>query len=184
MPRRRSLILVLSCLLSMQSACTLTTFHPKTSNPTTGISPELACANREKFEALRSLALPLGQYFIIGSGPIGIRNLRVINDIDIIVSFELWNSLAKKHGAVETNGVTKIVFPNINVEAFREDYSFGNSEAILVNRHFSDRIAGADVIEGLAFDSLDDFIFFKKISGRPKDLQDVKLAEDYLNSLR
>lgn len=181
---RSSLILVLSYVLCMQSACTLTTLHPTTSNPVPRISPELARVNREKFEAFRSLALPLGQYFIIGSGPIGIRNLRVINDIDIVVSFELWNSLAQKYGIVEKNGVTKVVIPNINVEAFREDYSFGNSEAILANRHFADRIARADIIEGLAFDSLEDFIFFKKISGRPKDLQDVKLAQDYLDSRR
>ena len=106
------------------------------------ISPELAHKNKEKFDAFRALALPLGQYFITGGGPLGIRDLRVINDIDIVVSNELWNSLSAQYGVVVTNGITKIVFSNINVEAFREG-SFGAAEEISDNRRVKDRMVAS-----------------------------------------
>ncbi len=138
--------------------------------------------NKEKFDAFRELNLPLGQYFITGGGPLGVRNLRAIGDIDIVVSQELWDDLAKQFGVVEDKGVTKIVFPNIDVEALREGSFSG--EASEKNRSVADRLGRADIIDGLAFESLDDFIFFKRKSGRPKDFQDIELAHQYLQMQR
>jgi len=40
--------------------------------------------NQEKFLAVRDLKLPIKQYAITGSGPLGIRKLKKIDDIDII----------------------------------------------------------------------------------------------------
>ena len=67
--------------------------------------------------AIKELDLPIGQYAITGSGNAGIRNLREIGDIDIIVSAELWNVLAAKYGVTDETGVKKIVFPDGIVEA-------------------------------------------------------------------
>lgn len=41
--------------------------------------------NRQKFAALKKLGLSIDQYVITGSGALGIRNLKEIGDIDIIV---------------------------------------------------------------------------------------------------
>jgi hypothetical protein len=77
--------------------------------------------NHQKFKALKKWNLPIGKYAITGSGPLGIRNLREINDIDIIVTSELWDSLAERYGIIDKNGVKKIVFPEGKVEAFEKD---------------------------------------------------------------
>ena len=37
--------------------------------------------NAQKFEQFKKLNLPLGEYAITGSGPMGIRNLKAIGDI-------------------------------------------------------------------------------------------------------
>lgn len=42
--------------------------------------------NRDKFDKLTRLNLPINQYAITGSGPMGARGLKDIGDIDIIVS--------------------------------------------------------------------------------------------------
>ena len=56
-----------------------------------------AKSNESKFAVIKALHLPIDQYAITGSGALGIRNLRAIGDIDIIVTPELWNILAKKY---------------------------------------------------------------------------------------
>ena len=63
--------------------------------------------NRQKFAAVTKLDLPIGQYAITGSGALGIRNLREIGDIDIIVTAELWNVLAAKYGVTDETGVKR-----------------------------------------------------------------------------
>ncbi len=59
--------------------------------------------------------------------------LRDINDIDIVVSLELWEVLSRKYGSVNMGSVTKIVFPDMDVEAFREG-SFGEFEEQIIGR--------------------------------------------------
>lgn len=135
--------------------------------------------NRKKFEAFRKLGLPIGQYCITGGGPLGIRNLREINDIDIVVSADLWEQLAKTYKVIEAKGVTKIVFADIDVEALREG-SFGKLEDRNKGRTVLERISRAELIDGLPFESLDDFIYFKRKSGRPKDLRDIEIAESLI----
>jgi len=45
--------------------------------------------NQKLFDIVRKLNLPLDKYAITSSGPIGVRNLRKINDVDIICTDEL-----------------------------------------------------------------------------------------------
>lgn len=93
------------------------------------MSDEIKKSNMLKFAAVKSLNLLVGQYAITGSGSLGIRNLRAIGDIDIIVTADLWNALEKEHGVTDENNVWKIIFPNGLVEAFGEDSFY--SEALL-----------------------------------------------------
>ncbi len=132
--------------------------------------------NDEKFETLKKFNLPLGHYAIIGSGPLGIRNLRAIADIDIIVSEELWNILADKYEIVEEHGIKKIVFPGNLIEAFCES-SFDIYIKDKDQPTISERITQADIINQLPFESLDNTIYFKRKMGREKDLQDIAMIE-------
>lgn len=77
--------------------------------------------NTEKFSHLRQFNLPIDQYAITSSGVLGIRNLRVMGDIDLIVTPKLWNVLAAQYGITVDKGVKKIVFPGGIIEAFYQD---------------------------------------------------------------
>ncbi len=61
--------------------------------------------NVEKFDILRGQNLPVEQYAITGSGPMGIRDLKVIGDIDIIVTDELWKVLELRFGVTDSNEI-------------------------------------------------------------------------------
>lgn len=133
--------------------------------------------NREKFDILRKFDLPITEYAITASGPIGIRNLREIQDIDLIVTGKLWDHLVAKYGMTNINHIKKVLLPGGLIEVFCEE-SFGS------DKHFpsvAQRIARAEIIEGLPFESLDDLIAFKRRLGREKDLADLVLLTQHLN---
>jgi len=137
---------------------------------------EMIKKNQQKFSEIKKLNLPLGQYAITGSGALGIRNLREIGDIDIIVDLELWNTLAKKYGVIDENGIKKIVFLNGLIEAFQEDsfYTMKKDHSV---PSITARINQADIIQGLPFESLEHVLYFKRTMGREKDLNDVLMIE-------
>lgn len=137
--------------------------------------------NQEKFSILRRFNLPIDQYAITGSGALGIRNLRVIGDIDIIVTSKLWNILEKRYGVTDENNVKKIVLSNGVLEALGEQ-SYAK-EKDLNAPSITKRIASAEIIEGLPFESLEHVLYYKRKMGREKDEQDIKIIEALLSSL-
>ncbi len=136
--------------------------------------------NKQKFSKLKSFHLPIGQYAIISSGPLGTRNLREIGDIDIIVTTELWNTLAQSYGVVEKDGVKKITFPGGLIEAFYEG-SFNVSEDTDAPT-VVERIATAEIIDGLPFELLEYVLYYKRKMGREKDLKDIELIKAWMSS--
>lgn len=138
---------------------------------------EMIRNNRQKFSEVKKLGLPLGQYAITGSGALGIRNLRAIGDIDIIVAPKLWESLVKKYGLVDKDGVKRVVIPGGLVEAFGECSYAADTNAPTI----TDRIARAEQIDGLPFESLADVLYYKRKMGREKDLRDIRLIEKTVN---
>ena len=129
--------------------------------------------NAEMFASLRAFNLPVNEYLITGSGPLGIRNLKAIGDIDIVVSNQLWDILADQFGVTIDNDVQKIALPGGIVDAFYEK-SFN---PLLDAPNIRSRIENAEIIEGLPFDSLENTLFFKRKMGREKDLKDITLLE-------
>lgn len=137
--------------------------------------------NKEKFDALRKWQLPINQYVIIGSGPLGIRNIKTIGDIDILVSPELWATLVEKYGIADENGIRKIVFPDGIVEAFGEG-SFYSFQQLPQDPALNDRIKNAEIMEGLPFDTLENVLYYKRKQGREKDLKDIYLIEQWMKT--
>lgn len=121
----------------------------------------------------------MDQYAIIGSGPLGIRNLKAIGDIDIIVTPTLWNTLAEKYGIMDENGVRKIVLPGGVVEAFG-DNSFYTALEDPQAPTIASRIKDAEMIDGLPFDSLENILYYKRKDAREKDLKDISLIEQWM----
>ena len=136
-------------------------------------------SNSEKFSAFKELDLPLGQYVISGSGPMGIRNIKAIGDIDIIVTRELWEILSKKYEVGEESGIRKIVFPGGIIEAFSEDTWFSDLKDPK-SPNISESIKNAEIIDGLAFDRLENVLFYKRNTAREKDLKDIDIIEKWI----
>ncbi len=132
--------------------------------------------NQEKFAALKKYNLPLGQYAVTGSGPMGIRKLKVIGDIDIVVSPELRDTLIEKYGLTDDGKVKKVVFPEGHIEAFWNG-SFYTQSKDKKAPTMAGIISRAEIIEGLPFASLADVLYFKNKMKRDKDLEDICLIE-------
>jgi len=123
---------------------------------------------------LEKLNLPKDKFAITSSGPIGIRNIREINDIDIIVSPDLWQDLSIKYKVVKENDLESIYIGNIQV--------LGNG-SLYTNPKFGDvinQINNADIIDKYRYVKLNTILEVKKLMSRPKDINDVKLIEEYL----
>lgn len=124
---------------------------------------------------LNKLTLPEDQFVIVGSGPLGVRDIRECRDLDVLVTDELWNELAKKYPIKQEHGIDKIeVDEDIEMlakgSAFR-DPNIASIEEIIKN---------ADIIEGIRFINLELLVKFKQKMGREKDLKDIDLIKDYL----
>lgn len=147
--------------------------------PDKATSEKILQRNQEKFAALKKYNLPTNQYAIIGSGPLGIRGLREIGDIDIVVSPELRDKLAAKYGIVDTGKVRKIVFPGENIEAFWEGSLDNMLQKDPEDPSMQDIIHRAEIIDGFPFQSLEDLMYFKHKTKRDKDLRDILLIKKW-----
>ena len=129
--------------------------------------------NKELFAQIRALALPVGQYAIFGSGPMGIRDLKECSDIDIIVSESLWGIFKNSPGW------------NLKVSSSGGEYLSKDDIEIWKDwkpwyRDVMPLIKEAEMINGLAFVRLERVIEWKRIFGREKDLKDVQAINKYL----
>ena len=139
---------------------------------------EIKQKNQLKLNALKKYDLPIGQYAVSGSGPLGIRGLREIGDVDIIVSPQLRDILIAKYGMVDDGKVKKIVFPDDDIEALWEE-SFYTQPTDEHKPTVKDMISRAEIIEGLPFLSLSDVLYFKRKMNRSKDLEDIRLIKEW-----
>lgn len=135
--------------------------------------------NKKLFSTFKELSLPLGQYAITSSGVLGVRHLREMGDIDVIVDAKLWDILARKYGIIKEKGIQKIALAEGLIEAFGE-HSFDHQNLDdRVMPTVTERIAAAEIIDGLAFESLEHVIYFKQLMAREKDLKDILLIETW-----
>jgi hypothetical protein len=129
---------------------------------------------------VRSLGLPEGSYLIIGGSCLAIHGIRESNDIDIVVTPEQFEKLREQGWEIDQSfkqkwgreRLTRGPF-EVYTEVSREDGTYVPAAEL---------IPKAEMIDGLPFMPLIDVIFFKQVNGRPKDIQDIALIEDYLQS--
>lgn len=136
--------------------------------------------NHQKFAYLRSLNLPLGRYAITGSGPLGIRDVRAVGDIDLIVDDILWGKLAFYH-PVDTS----VAFNRINIGPYIEVLGEGSILAPrITSPTLSEMLAAAEIIAELPFITLPHLLHFKEqILNRPKDQPDIAALKRLLRPL-
>ena len=127
---------------------------------------------------LDALKLPENKYVIVGSGPLGVRGIRESQDLDILVNDDLWEKLSNKYGILNKNG-------NLAIRISDTIEVFGNKtflNQLPDNTTVEEQIKNAETIESHPFQSLEHLKFFKKIGGRQKDLDDIILLQDLINS--
>lgn len=123
---------------------------------------------KQLLKELKKLNFPSDQYAIFGSGPMGIRGLKEINDLDVVVSGGLYEKLKNKFKE-EKPGQIKIG----NVEIFPCWNALIEKPEEVIKR--------AENIHGFKFITLPDLIQWKSKMGREKDKKDIEIIEEFLN---
>ncbi len=127
--------------------------------------------NDELFNKVRDLKLPVGQYAIFGSGPMGVRGLKTCHDIDIIVTEDLWNTYKAKGWEVRNMSHGSRYLFNDEIELWK-DWKPGEWDIHKL-------IKEAEIINGLPFVKLEKVLQWKKLSGREKDLKDIETIQKF-----
>lgn len=135
--------------------------------------------NQELFDELRQFDLPIGEYLIIASGPMGIRMLREISDVDLKVTDKLWAELAKTYEIFYDECEVMKLRLSDNIEAMCEaSFKDRNQDAPKIDQ----QIKEAEMIDGLPFENIQTTLYFKRKSTREKDAKDVVLIEKWLKN--
>lgn len=133
---------------------------------------------KKLFSDLKNLKLPLGQYAVFGSGPMGIRDLREIHDIDLIVTQELFDQFKNNldwevKDIYENNDCFNgLINRKLNIEMFTKWYTDWDTEKL---------IKEAEMISELPFIKLEYVVQWKKQFASEKDLKDVELIKKFLS---
>lgn len=129
---------------------------------------------KELLNELEQLNLPKNQYALFGSWPLWMRWLRACNDIDLIVTKNLWNSLVEKYPD-NLQTTPYVAFEIWNIEIIQSCH-------ILTDR-IEEMIENADIIDGFPCIKLEYLLEWKEFMWREKDLRDVEIIKNYQNSL-
>jgi hypothetical protein len=128
----------------------------------------------EVIAIIESLGLPKGDFALHGSAPLlAYRLVDEINDLDIVSRGAAWE-YATSLAPTQRGEKDDVVRPQAGVEIFNGWLGDDSNELI----------AGATVIEGVPFVSLEAVLRFKRRLNRPKDEKHIRLIEHYLESQR
>ena len=129
------------------------------------------------FKKLKELNFPLGEYVLVGSGPLAARGIREASDLDIAVTDKLWRQLFDSGDYKTEERYGRLFLTEKNSEDVDiikqldwEDYPTTVEEAI----------KSADIIQGFPFLNISETIKFKTALGREKDFRDIEMLKDYL----
>ncbi len=119
-------------------------------------------------ERIAELDLPKDSYVVVGSGILGALDIRASNDIDLVVTEEVYRyikSLAWEQGFWSD----KVVFK-------KDVFDIGND---WYGKSAEDLLEQAQIVDGIPYLSLDNVYEWKKTNAREKDLRDLKLIDEY-----
>ncbi len=123
-------------------------------------------------QRVKDLGLPLDQLVVIGSGLLDVYGLRSADDIDLVVSESLYDSLKIRRDYQESTKHDERCLTADKVEVW-QTWGAGYEFKVL--------LSNAVTIDGVSFISPDLLIVKKRELGRDKDLNDIKLLEQYLH---
>ncbi len=130
-------------------------------------------------QKIKALDLPIGKYIVFGSSVMEVHGIRKAKDIDLIVDKDVYRELKnrgwKRYWFFKRVLTCKALKKDGN-EAFShikwKTYQVGNDELF----------KKAEIIDGVPFMEINEYLRYKRCLPRPKDKADVKLIEAYLAS--
>jgi hypothetical protein len=128
----------------------------------------------EVIKKVKSLNFPENSYIVYGSAPFAVFGIREVNDIDLLVSKELYAKL-KKSGWEKVYKGPKDEPVTYDIFEAHDTWEFSPYAPTL-----SELLSRAVKVEDVYFASLEDVRKWKVASGRPKDIKDLVLIDAYL----
>ncbi len=127
-------------------------------------------------DELKSLNLPKGKFAIFGSGPLSVRGLRENEDLDVLVTPDLWNELAEKYPITTKKGrPDSIYIGHIQIlEVHYKDWSPHITDATKL-------ITEAEIINGFSFVKLEYLLSCKRMMDGEKHIKDIEIIQKYLD---
>lgn len=134
-------------------------------------------------DKLANFGLTAGNSIVIGSGVMGAYGIRKSHDVDVVVDAGLYAQLKTGGRFQEKKYYGRPVLLDGDLEISASWYAVG------ANRDLQHLAKQAVIIRGVRYISLDFLLAVKRGwiaegDGRQKDIDDVRLIEAYLNSLR
>lgn len=124
---------------------------------------------------VKRLSLPMDSYVVFGSCPMAAAGLREANDIDLLVSEEIYEKLKKTGWKVLHKGPKDEPVVHGIFEA-HQNWDFSPYSPTL--KHL---LASATIVDGIPFASLKEVRKWKAVSG-PKHLPDLALIDNRLKT--
>lgn len=126
---------------------------------------------QEVLATIADLQLPEGKYVVVGGAAMAVRGLRDTNDIDLVVTPELFGQLARSGWRTKQRPNGKPGLHLGNVEAYLDvnTPTFARDTAWLIEN--------AEYVQGIRLVDLDTLVGWKRSYGREKDLRDVAILE-------
>lgn len=118
----------------------------------------------ELFERLRGLQLPVGEFVIFGSGPLVVRGvIEAGHDLDVLCRGPAWEAVCALAPPQPSAWGVDLVNLDEGRLTFGTRWAIGEVDT-------DELIETAEIIDGLPFARLQHVIAYKRLSGRPKDL--------------
>lgn len=128
---------------------------------------------------IKSLNLPIGKYIVFGSSVMEVHGIRKAKDVDIIVDKDIYKEL-KRRGWKRHWFFRRVLTCKALKKDENEAFSHIKWKNYRVENH--ELFKNAEIIDGVPFMELNEYLRYKKCLPREKDKMDVKLIEDYLAS--
>ncbi len=129
----------------------------------------------EALKDLKQLQLPVDKYAIVGSATLAIRGIREANDLDVIVTDDIWKQLVQEYPVTPAPPCERITVHE-GLDILGEGSMYRNPELASPE----EIIRTADIINGYPFINLQLSRKIKSWRNHPKDQKDVQLIDEYL----
>lgn len=126
--------------------------------------------NVKHINKLKKLGYPLNEILIVGSGTMALYGLKENNDIDLWVTKKVYDNMLKDSR----------FSPNGKMLETKDGLIEADHRFICVKDKVEDHLKRAKVVNGFHFQSLQDVLEWKQCMKRPKDINDIKVIENYI----